>query len=290
MDIYNYLLNEYKNYLKRDKVESNDEIFSAYDLWILLCKRIREYQYIKNDNSGLVSEVNAKYKLAFNSILHSDLYDSAVENFDTKIPVFRPIKFIGIETNYINDYKTVAFNFILRSKVTDNKERVNEKITVYRDFGDDRYYGDHTNRFLIYCCKDLLDERVNILERYAPFVKMLENGDSPSNQIIENDVLSININHSLVGSPSLNIKLNKTIDPNDSQYKNYSDVPYTIISLIQGKEEELLKRTPIKIEKLNKACKCLVETYLKEKYMLKIKLKKLEKNREKYAKKENENN
>lgn len=290
MDIYNYLLNEYKNYLKRDRVESNDEIVSAYTLWSLLCKRIREYQYIKYDNSGFVSEVNAKYKLAFSSISRSDLYESAVENFGTKIPVFRPIKFIGIETNYINDYKTVAFSFILRSKVTENKERVNEKIMVYRDFGDDRYYGDHTNRFLICCCKELLDERVNILERYAPFVKALENGDSPSNQIIENDVLSININHSLVGNPSVNIKLNKSIDPNDSQYKHYSDAPYTIISLIQGNEEELLKHTPIKIDKLNKACEYLVKLYLEEKHMLQIKIKKLEKDREKYAKKKSENN
>lgn len=281
MDIYNFLLEKYKDYLKRDEVEDGNETISAYTLWNLINEYIGKYQFYRDSNSGVVESVNNRYKREFQATFCSgtDLYDLATRNFDTRIPFFRPIKFIGMESSYANNYTTAVFEFILRTKVTDNKERVNESIKVYRDFGDDRYYGDHANDFLVYSCREQLDERVSFLERFAPCVKSITEGKCPSSQIIDNSTISISMNHSLIGKPSVSIKLNKTLDPRDSQYKQYSDAPYTIISLIEGKQDELLKRTPINLRDLNGFCRFLAKTYLDNKRRLAEKMKERAKTR-----------
>ena len=76
------------------------------------------------------------------------------------------------------------------------------------------------------------------------------------------------MNHSLIGKPSVNIKLSKRVDPKDSQYKHYSDVPYTIISLIEGKQDEILKRIPIKMSDMNSFCYFIAKRYFDNKRRL----------------------
>lgn len=298
MDVYNVLLEKYKDYLKRDIVKEDREfgIMSAYTLWFLINEYIEKYQYYRDNNSGLVNSINNRYKREYQKTFCSgiDSYDLATMNFDTRIPLFRPIKFIGMKSGYINNYTTAVFEFILRTKVTDNKERVNESIKVYRDFGDDRYYGDHTNAFLIYNCSEGLDERVSFLEKFAPSFKSITEGNYSPSQIISNDTLSITMNHSLIGKPSVSIKLNKSVDPRDSQYKHYSDAPFTIISLIEGNTDELLKRTPIRTSDMNGFCYFLAKNYFDNKRRLAEKLEERAKTRMKLInevrKTNNENN
>ena len=264
MDIYSNLLEKYKDYLEKEEVQDTDEVISAYTLWNLIKEKLKMYNFIKNDNSSLLANINSRYKLEYQATFWSgtDLYDLAIKNFDTKIPLFRPVQFIGIKSGYTNNNKTAVFSFILRTKVTENKERVNEEIKVYRDFGDDNYYGDHINSFLIYNCKELLDSKVDFLESFAPIVTAIENKTCPSSQIIDNGILNINMNHSLEGTPSLSVKLSKSIDPNDSQFKNYSSAFCPVHVLMREKYEELLKRTPVEIKDLNHFCSIIVKQHL----------------------------
>ena len=261
MKTYIKLLEKYDEYLKRNEVEDTDEVISAATLWNIVQNEIKKFQYYRDDNSGLISSINNIYSQEFKASIFcgiTDLYDKTVENFDTKIPIFRPIKFIGIKSGYIDKNKTAVIEFILNTKVNDNKERINESIKVYRDFDDDSYYGNHINSFLVDCCREQLDEMVNTLEYFAPLV----NNNKSTSQFIDNGILNITINHSLIGKPSFNIKLSKSIDPNDSQYKKYSDKRFAIIDEIKNKENELLERTPVKVNELNPFCKVLVKRYL----------------------------
>lgn len=262
MGTYNNLLEKYKDYLKRDKVEENDEVISALTLWDTINNEISKFQYIRDDNYGLIHHLNNVYASQFKATFYSgvDFYDDAVENFGTKIPSFRPIKFIGIKSGYVNNNKTAVIEFILNTKVTDNKERVNESIKAYRDFNDDAYYGNHINRFLIYHCKEQLDEIVNILSSFAILTQI----DKSTNQLIDNGILNIAINHSLIGKPSLKVALSKRIDPDDSQYKKYSDEYCSISNLMAGNEEKLLERTPVKVDDLNSFCRTLIKRHLEE--------------------------
>ena len=61
------------------------------------------------------------------------------------------------------------------------------------------------------------------------------------------------------------VKLSSKIDPNDSQYKKYSNVNYTISSLMKGMRDDILKRTPVKVNDLNMFCKKIVKSYLDDK-------------------------
>ena len=262
MGTYNKLLEKYKDYLKKDKVEENDEVISALTLWDTINNEISKFQYIRDDNYGLIYHLNKVYASQFKATFYSgvDFYDDAVENFGTKIPSFRPIKFIGIKSGYVNNNKTAVIEFILNTKVTDNKERVNESIKAYRDFNDDAYYGNHINRFLIYHCKEQLDEIVNILSFFAILMQI----EKSTNQIIDNGILNIAINHSLIGKPSLKVALSKRIDPDDSQYKKYSDEYCSISNLMASNEEKLLERTPVKVDDLNSFCRTLIKRHLEE--------------------------
>lgn len=272
MGTYNNLLGKYQDYLKRDKVEENDEVISALTLWDTINNEISKFQYIRDDNYGLIYHLNKVYASQFKATFYSgvDFYDDAVENFGTKIPSFRPIKFIGIKSGYVNDNKTAVIEFILNTKVTDNKERVNESIKAYRDFNDDAYYGNHINRFLIYHCKEQLDKIVNILSFFASLMQI----DKSTNQLIDNGILNIAINHSLIGKPSLKVALSKKIDPDDSQYKKYSDEYCSISNLMASNEEKLLERTPIKVDDLNPFCRIIIKRHLEEEKQRKEMMKK----------------
>ena len=201
MGTYSKLLEVYRDYIKKDQVEETDEVISAYTLWNLVREEIARFQYHKNENYELLDFINYVYKSEYKATWYSGVayYDRATENFDTRIPVFKPIKFIGIEANYINNKKTVVIDFILSTKVTDNKERVNEKISVYRDFDDDSYYGNHINNFLVSNCEEYLDDTFSVMKFFAPIIS--DYGDIPTTQFIDNGIMSITINHSPIGEP-----------------------------------------------------------------------------------------
>ena len=61
MGTYNNLLEKYKEYLKRDKVEENDEVISALTLWDTINNEISKFQYIRDDNYGLIYHLNKVY-------------------------------------------------------------------------------------------------------------------------------------------------------------------------------------------------------------------------------------
>lgn len=265
MGTYSRLLKIYRDYIKKDVVEENNEVISAYTLWNLVKEEIARFQYHKNENYELLDFINYIYKNEYKATWYSgvDFYDRATENFDVKIPTFKPIKFIGIESNYINDKKTLVIDFILSTKVTDNKERVNEKVRVYRDFDDDSYYGNHINNYLVSNCEEYLDDTFSAMKFFAPIIS--EYGEVPTTQFIDNGIMSITINHSPIGEPSLVVKLSSSVDANDSQYKKYSNETYTVNSLMQGMKDDILKHTPVKVNDLNTFCKAIVKSYLNDK-------------------------
>ena len=281
MGTYSKLLETYKKYLSEEEVKENDRIISVLTLWKVVQAEIEKFQFYRDDNKGLISHINNIYKIEHKKTFQSgiDNYDYATKNFDVRIPVFKPIKFIKIKSGYTNDRKTAVIEFILNTKAINNKKIVNESIKVYRDFGDDAYYGDHINRFLIYHCKEQLDEIVNFLEFFAPIADGKNDIPIPgmgskicpivkshdTHQFIDNGILYIDINHVVEGKPSLTIKLSDDIDYDNSQYKKYSDESSTIIDLIESNTDELLKRTYVSVNDLGSFCKRLVLNYLEVK-------------------------
>ena len=265
MKTYNKLMSIYENYLEQEVVEDTAEVISALTLWNVVNENIKKFQYYRDSNSELLRDINKVYRDEFKRTFTSgvDNYDYAVENFGIKFPLLKSIQFKGIVANYVKSNKTAEIKFILKRKVTPNKEIVEDSIRAYRDFNDDSFYGERVNRYLIDNCGEQLEELVSTFEFFASLVDCKE-----TNQEIKNDFFEICINHSLIGAPSCTVRLSSIVDPDDSQNKKYVDKFYRISDRIECSKEALLKRTPVYVNALNDFCKALIMRHLKQQNLI----------------------
>ena len=248
MGVYENFIDLITNYMCKDQVEDNDEFISLYTLWNLLNIEAEKIQKLY-DNTDLVKFLNYIYSDSHEDL---DLYKKATENLDVRIPLFRPLKFESVKT------------FALEKKVEfllDPADRKNKKefrsIIISRDFGDDNYYGDHINDFLIRNCKPILDKKFEIISYYRD-TKV----NRYSSAEFDSSIFSISISYPYQEKPALHISLKKSIDPNDSQYKNYYNTKYTVKEFITKNADDILKVIPVKVKSLDVYCFKLVSDYL----------------------------
>ena len=248
MDVYQYLLDTTLEYISRDEVVENDEIVSAYTLWDILNNKINYLKYIMNDNNKLLDEINYYYSEAFSNDMIK--YSNITENFDFDLPFFGPCKFKKI-TSHIED------NTMIISLWPSGRANKDKHIDLCKDIDDCNYYGNNINDALITPFRNKFDKIFNTLEFFAPILKH----ETRFSQFMTNSTLNIIMNYPINGDLTLDIQLNKNIDPNDSQFKKYYKKEYTIHDLIMREKDDILRNTPIEIKKLNYLCSSLVKKY-----------------------------
>lgn len=261
MGTYSKLLETYREYLNKDEVINTEETISAYTLWKTISDEMTKYRYLTDDNHGLIEHINNVYKNVYKSTFLSgvDFYDESIERFNIKKPIFGPIKFLSIESCHSFDGKAAVFKFTLNTKIKHKHgPKENKTLVVFRDFNGDDYYGE-VNRFLVYHCKEQLDEMFNNIKFFTPLLKEVK-----KEQNIDNGTLHISIDHLLCRKPTLNVRLSDKIDPDGDQFKQYSNEYCSIEDLMAGKEEELLKRTSVNISELSDFCQAIIKKNIEE--------------------------
>lgn len=250
MGIYDELLDKVIDYIDREPVEDTDEIVSAYSLWAMLSSEIKNLQYVLYDNEILKNRINDFYKDMFFS--GKEEYKKSIENFNFKLPVFMSCKFKKITSS-------IEENKLIISLWPDGKKNKDKHIDICKDVDDDNYYGDNINDYLIRYFKLEFDRMFQILEFFAHILK----NDTKRSQFITNSIMDVIINYPIDGKISIDVKLNRNIDPTDSQYKNYFEKPYTIHDIIEKQKKTILLNTPIEVKQLNHLCSSVVKKYRK---------------------------
>jgi len=258
MDIYDNLLEKTIEYINRDNVVENNEIVSAYTLWTILLTKIKHISYIMYDNEFLLEKVNDFYRDMFYT--ERKTYNDTVKKLNIKVPVFSPCKFNKITSS-------VEENKLIISLWPDGKKNNDKRIDICKDIDDDNYYGDNIDKYLIETFKHEFAMMFRALEEFAPILK----NDKRTSQFITNSTMNITMDYPLNGDLSIDIRLNRNIDPTDSQFKKYYNKPYTINDLINKEKKTILLNTPVEVKSLNYLCSTLVKNHLKEQEKVKQK-------------------
>lgn len=253
MQVYDNLLEEVNKYVEKEPVEDTEDVVSLYTLWNALKFEADKLTYVYNDNGDLVEFANYIYKDAFRN---PDLYEAATENLGFKIPYFRPIQFSKVRAVCTSD--SARFYFYLAGR---RNNFCHNCIDVNRDLFDDSYYGDNINSFLVRNCKPLLDAKFEFMKFYA------EIPHSYGEQHIKANPFDITISHYSEDNPKLFVSLDKNVDPNGSQYKNYYDKDKTIDEIVSSLRDKILLVTPVAVSSLNSYCSEVLNRYRNEKDM-----------------------
>lgn len=257
MDVYENLLKRVIDYSNLERVKEDEKTISAFTLWFLLVSEIKNFKNVLYGNKILLRKINEHYKELFRP--KKEEYKKATSEFDFKVSKFTPCKFERI-TSEICENNIFKVNIYPQGKDT-------KPIEIYKDKNDDNYYGNNISSYLIETFKDDFDKIFNTLEFFAPILK----NDFRPYQIIYTPTFTISFYYPIDKDLELNIKLNKNIDPNDSQYKKYYNKNKTIHEIIQENMQSILLNTEVNVKDLNYLCSSIVKKKLKNREENKIK-------------------
>lgn len=265
MVCYYDLMYDVDEFLEKEEIEDTEWNISAYTLWNLMQKEVSKLHHKLYDNTEMIECVNEMYELV------RDLdgfipYEYAYKNLNLAIPFIGPLKFNSMSSEIVNDGKTGRVYLYPAGK-----KNAGKKIFIDCDFyGEQGYYGDTANRFLVYGdspTKGLskhLDEVNEILKKLAEYGKGYSERKMPKEFVVKSYPFDITFKYPITEEASISICFNKLIDPDNIQYNRYVSYDETVQEHILKSQNEILKRISVRANTLPPFIRDIVTTNMNE--------------------------
>lgn len=245
--------------LEKKVVEDTEWNISAFTLWNLMQKEVSKLHHKLYGNTEMIDYVNEMYELVrnFDGFIPDDV---AYENLNLAIPFIAPLRFKSMSSEIVNDGKTGRVYLY-----PEGKKNAGKKIFIDCDFyGEDGYYGDTANRFLVYGDGPVGGLSKQLADVNKELKKLAEYRNMSTEYVIKSHPFDVTIKYPLDGETSIDVCFNKTKDPNNIQYNKYVAYEESVKEYISKNQNEILKRISVRVNTLPPFIRDIVTTNMNE--------------------------
>jgi len=248
MDEYTKLKTEIDAYLEKEDVELTDQQISVYDLYNIVNNKLAELREICF-NSKCLKDINKNLKFGrLGSILRREtirIYESCDE----------------VTPRSNGKTSSIAFRLKYREHLLRSCW-----IRICKDVNSDEIYFDTTttDKGLVAKYYDQISEMFTILEEFSSLYQgAVGYRDKDVHQIFSDGFLTSDFSYDQLGRIEIDLNLTKEADPNNI-YKREWFQRQRLSDYVEENKENLMKKIPVDIEKLNHTTKTIVEDYTKK--------------------------